>query len=539
MGVCDDGPYIVMARTLAATGHVVYTGWAAPMLGWQLYLGAAFVKLFGFSFTVVRLSTLFVSMLMAVVMQRTLVCAEVRERNAAIGTLALVLCPLYLLLSATYMTDIFGLFAIVTCLYGCFRALRSATTRSAIGWVCFAVITNAILGTSRQIAWLGILVMLPSLLWLMRAQRRVVIIGSAVTLAGVLFILACMHWLKLQPYSIPEHILPENFPVGIIFTNIVQVFLELPFLILPITAMFLPQIFLRNRRSILVVVLVVLAYVALGIQRGYIPLLEPVLGDWVTVFGMVHEGGMPGLPPILLHTGFRALLTVGSLGGLLGVAASLLSSRPNQPRAESSKVSWRQISVLVVPFTLAYAALLIPRAATVGISDRYVIGLAFPALLCVVRYYQDRVQWRLPLAAVLLVVFTAMLSVIMTRNSFAFYRARVAVAHELRAAGVPDTSTDNGWEYNFDVELQHADHLNFPTIAVPANAYVPISPPPSGPCSLPFYEVTPHITPLYTVSFDPIACYGPAPFAPVHYTRWPFQSPGTLYVVRFTPATNP
>lgn len=32
MGVCDDGPYIVMARTPASTGHVAYTGWAAPCL---------------------------------------------------------------------------------------------------------------------------------------------------------------------------------------------------------------------------------------------------------------------------------------------------------------------------------------------------------------------------------------------------------------------------------------------------------------------------------------------------------------------------
>jgi hypothetical protein len=539
MGVCDDGPYIVMARTLAATGHVAYTGWAAPMLGWQVYLGAAFVKFFGFSFTTVRMSTLFVSVLMAVVMQRTLVCAGISERNAAIGTLALVLCPLYLLLTATYMTDIFGLFAIITCLYGCFRARQSTTARSAIAWVCSAVITNAILGTSRQIAWLGILVMMPSLLWLMRAQRRVLIAGTAVTLAGVLFILACMHWLKLQPYSIPERILPENFPLGIIFTNIVQVFLELPFLLLPIIAIFIPRIFSNNRRSILVVVSVILAYTALGFQRGYIPLLEPAMGDWVTVFGTIHERGTLGDPPVLLHTSFRVFLAIASLGGLLGFAVSFLTSRPNRQHAESLKLSWRQLGVLLVPFTVAYTLLLVPRAASVGISDRYVIGLAFPALLCLVRYYQDRFGPRLPLASVLMVGIMAILGIIMTRNTFAFYRARVAIAEEIRAAGVPDTSTDNGWEHNFDVELQHADHLNFPTIVVPANAYVPRPPIPAGACFMPLYDVTPHITPLYTTSFDPNACYGPAPFAPVHYTRWPFQVPGTLYVVRSLPATKP
>jgi hypothetical protein len=57
MGISDDGPYIVMAQTLARTGRIAYNGWAAPMIGWQLYLGAAFIKLFGFSFTTVRSCT--------------------------------------------------------------------------------------------------------------------------------------------------------------------------------------------------------------------------------------------------------------------------------------------------------------------------------------------------------------------------------------------------------------------------------------------------------------------------------------------------
>jgi hypothetical protein len=56
MGICDDWPYILMARKLLATGHFAYNGWAAPMIGWQLYLGAAFAKVFGSSMTAVRMS---------------------------------------------------------------------------------------------------------------------------------------------------------------------------------------------------------------------------------------------------------------------------------------------------------------------------------------------------------------------------------------------------------------------------------------------------------------------------------------------------
>src|ERR1700761_2528087 len=123
MGICDDGPYILIAHTLATTGHIVYNGWPAAMLGWQLYAGAALIKLFGFSFTVVRMSTMLVGSATAFFLQRSLVRAGITENNATIGTLTLVLSPLYVLLSASYMSDIFGLFAVVLCLYSCLRAL--------------------------------------------------------------------------------------------------------------------------------------------------------------------------------------------------------------------------------------------------------------------------------------------------------------------------------------------------------------------------------------------------------------------------------
>jgi hypothetical protein len=48
-----------------------------------------------------------------------------------------------------------------------------------------------------------------------------------------------------------------------------------------------------------------------------------------------------------------------------------------------------------------------------------------------------------------------------------------------------------------------------------------------------YHDVSPHIRPIYGISFDPNACYGPAPFAPVQYSRWLASEPGTLYVVNY------
>jgi hypothetical protein len=540
MGVSDDWPYILTAQKLAATGHVVYNGWAAPMLGWQLYLGAAFIKLFGFSLTTVRMSTLLVAVALAFILQRTLVRAGITEHNATIGTLALVLSPLYLLLSVTFMTDIQGLFAIVLCLYGCLRALQAATPRATIAWLCFAVLTNAICGTSRQIAWLGILVMVPSALWLLRAQRRVLLAGAAATLAGALFVLGCVHWLRQQPYSIPVPLLGSTFRVRQILWQLILTFLDAPFLLLPIVALFLPQVRKSRPRVIAALFLGYLLVAVHPHHTGHIFLLEPTQGIWVNVYGL-STPLLQGLPPIFLHTGVQVLLTIASFGGLLGLIALLLRPRGTPPPAvdSSAGVSWKQLGTLLAPFTIIYTLLLIPNPTPNGIQDRYLLGLVVVALPCLIRYYQERIQPRLPLASVLLVGIMAIYGIATTHNTFALDRARVAMAAELRAAGVPDTSVDNGWEYNLRVELQHSDFINESRIVVPAHVYVPAPPPTASTCPMTSLDLTPHIKPRYSVSFDPNACDGPAPFAPVNYSRWLASEPGTIYVVRSTAPPRP
>jgi hypothetical protein len=477
--------------------------------------------------------------------QRIFVRAGITECNAALATLTLVLSPLYLLLSVTYMSDIFGLFATVICLYGCLRALQAATPNATILWLCFAVATNGFFGTARQIAWLGILVMLPSTLWLLRAQRRVLIAGSTATLAGALFIFACLQWFKHQPYSVPEHIFGPTFPIFDTFFSLMCFFLAIPFLLLPIVALFLPTLRKHSPKIIAVLGILLLGYLFLGIYpshlRGGFP-LEPTMGgggNWISVHG-THEGHhLQGKPPLFLTVPVQAVITIVCFGGLLAILLSVWSflsqrrtSTAPQPTIDNQ---WKQLAFLLVPYACAYMVLLIPRAGTGWIYDRYTLEIGLVALIFLVRYYQERIRPRIPVAGIVLVVIMAITGVAITHNHFALYRARVALANELLASGVPDTSVDNGFEYNFAVELRVAGHLNEENVVFPANASIPEPPLPPSTCKMFWHTKTPHITPLYGISFDPNACYGPAPFAPIQYSRWLSHSPGTLYVVRYTP----
>ena len=197
--------------------------------------------------------------------------------------------------------------------------LRPPTRRSA--WICFAVAANALCGTSRQIAWLGILVMVPSTLWLLRTQRRVLIVGGAATFAGALFIFACMQWLNRQPYAKPEHLLPSAFPVARMLSELVHTFLDIPFLLLPIVALFLPEIRKSSRRAKVAIAVVSLIYILLAVHEGHSHpgfLLEPTLGDWVNVHGLPEIMYLQGTPPIFVHPVLQILLTIASIGGADG-----------------------------------------------------------------------------------------------------------------------------------------------------------------------------------------------------------------------------
>jgi hypothetical protein len=199
VGISDDFSYVRSAQVLAQTGHIAYNGGATATLGWQLYLAALFIKLFGFSFATTRASIMFVSVVTAFLCQRSFVRAGINEWNASIAAVTLMMSPLLMPLEVTFMTDVPGLFAIVVCLYACLRAIQTERTVWTIAWVGFAALSNVVLGSTRQIAWLGVLVMVPSALWILRRNRRVVLAGVGFWVLSGAFILAINHRFSQQP----------------------------------------------------------------------------------------------------------------------------------------------------------------------------------------------------------------------------------------------------------------------------------------------------------------------------------------------------
>ena len=181
-----------------------------------------------------------------------MVLAGVNERNATLATMAFILSPLYLPLAFTFMTDVPGFFCIVLCLYMCLRALEAKSQNSAVAWIVLAALLDAVGGTVRQIAWLGVLVMVPSTLWLLRRDRRVLATGAMSCIAGAGIVFAAMRWFARQPFSIPLSLTPQVFNLLLVkFLGSVAIVAGgcLSMLLIPVLLMFAGAFRNWNRRT--------------------------------------------------------------------------------------------------------------------------------------------------------------------------------------------------------------------------------------------------------------------------------------------------
>jgi hypothetical protein len=542
-GICDDWSYIKTTQILAQTGHIVYNGWASAMLGWQLSLGALFAKLFGFSFTAVRLSTTVVAIATTWLLQSAFVRAGLCQWNATLATLTFVFSPLYLPLAFTFMTDVSGVFSIILCLYMCLRALQADTPASTIAWIGSAALLNAIGGTARQIAWLGVLVMIPCTLWLVRRRPRVLLAGGLSCLLGAGIIFASMHWFNQQPYTLPERLIPESLGLKS-FENIVAMgtrsALELLCLVLPVLLMFVAPVLKPNRRMAVLFVAGILLFALMGIvlfsYHGLDHWIAPFLGLNVTVPGLVEADSIIGSRPLILPFGFRILLTVTTIIASVSLFAVLFgngSARSSlHPRAVS--ISWRDLGVVLGPFSAAYIFMLMPRASAGGFYDRYLLPLMVILLLLLARFYQEKVRPRLPVLAAVLIAIVACFTIAGTHDLFAMYRGYLAAFQEVRSSGVPATAISGSWENDGWTQLETVGYMNERRIRIPRGVYVfqPVTAFPAG-CNGNSLDRIPAVKPVYALSFDPAQCNGQAGFPPVVYRTWLLPHTNSIYIVKF------
>ncbi len=541
MPFVDDFSYTKTALEFARTGHFVYNGWATAMLGWLVPWGALFIKLFGFSFNVMRLSMLPIDLAAVYLFHDILRRFGINPANAVLGALTMALSPLFLPLAATYMTDIPGLFVILVCMYMCQRAVAARTDRAALLWLIFATLVNIAGGTVRQIAWLGALVMVPSTAWLLRRRRRMKLTGVLLWILAVLCVLACMHWFSRQPYSIGDFVIASPIQTKTLIhlaAQYLKTLLCLLLIILPVTAAWLASIRRLSpdlKRRFLAIAaaffaLVIASYVE-GILGSWIaPWLGPVL-----VWQSMSLPGFLGATSAIMTTLLRIFLSILVISPLLVFGALLMHRRTSEPDVSHGRpFSWKELGWIGGPFSLAYLLLLAPSGTFSIIQDRYVLGLIPVAIAAVLKLYQQRITGNLSKVSVVTVVLFAIYAIGGTHDLFSRSRALVSTVRVLQNSGVKRNLIQAGLASDGWFQIRGGGFMNDVRIQVPAGAYKPYTYELQIPkqCRYEFMKLTPSIQPTYFIVPSPLPCFAPTQYPPVHYTAWlpPFHR--ALYVQR-------
>jgi hypothetical protein len=546
-GYLDDFSYAATALTFARAGHVVYNGWVEPTTGWMIAWGALFIKLFGFSFFVLRMSILPFALASVFLFHRILDRFGVAQRNANIGALTLALSPIFFPLATSFMTDVPALFVVLLCFYMCQRAIAAASERATVLWLVSAAMLNVAGGTVRQAAWLGALAMVPSTGWYLRKRRGALFASLLSASISAVFVLALMHWFYSRPqyFVDPAKNIAHPHSIRTLLEEMLKLLLLVLLLALPMLAAWwptlrnLPRASLLRASAILGLIALCLGDAARRRRLGVwgAPWFHSTLSTF-PIFGPPNIDQLFGssvrIPPWL-----GVALTVLTASAALLVAEQLYNRRtPRRPTTVDAAPGLESLLWVVGPFSLIYVLLLASRAENPGLSDRYALCLLPFAIALLLLLYQRSIGPVLPVVTVLVLAVFALDAVGDTHDYYADQRAGDTAIRELAAAGVPESSISQSLNRDAWLQVSIAGHMHW---SGPAELDRGPNPPlprrvPAVPCSSYIEPLTPVVQPEYYILFSPSPCLQPSRYPPISYTAWlpPFHRNEYIEQPRYT-----
>lgn len=458
----DDWAFAKSVKALLETGKFFISGWAGMNLFSQAVWGTLFCLPFGFSFTALRISTLVAGFAGLWGTYDLIDKSTDNRRIAFIGTLLMLVNPMYLGLSATFMTDIpFYALAVWSLAY-LVAGLKQDSGRQMLTGLLLAIVALLVRQFGMAL-FLGF-----GIAYIARKGFTVknLLIAFGSVLIGVAVQVAFQKWAShlIQSGSIynaqANSLLHRSFykPERILD------FLHNTFIALMYTGLFLFPYFL--------VFLTKNSLPALR-KNGWLWLLLTgiVIGMWYYFFDGIN---MPiwwntlnafGLGPMLMRDLYFRLyglpfpdflhfmmigITIGSLLGSVGILFYLIRA-VRYLIQRSIPASQRAIGVLL----LSVAAIYFFPLGLQGLFDRY---LLFPSGLFVILIYlvQDGYvkkktgsPLRLPLyVSVGLYITYGIFSTAATHDYLAWNRVRWESLYGLMKKGVPPTKIDGGFEFN-------------------------------------------------------------------------------------------
>lgn len=502
----DDTAYAHVALNLARTGRFAYNGWETNVLFVHACWGALFIKLFGFSFNCLRLSTLPFALASVGLCYLIVRRMGLQPVWALFVTLLFGLSPIVLPLAVSYMTDIPALFFMFGTFYLLCRAADAAFHGRGYRWLAAGVALGLIGGMGRQVVFLVPLVVLPYLAWTRRSHAKFAITTLVTWFLFLVGVAGVMRWFNAQPYGIPqpsawsESKLALSHPFWSVNITARLLLMLLLFCLpaaLPLAAQ--TSVHIRHaswRRRILVLALFLGLITALFIHPSLasIPWVSNTL-NWQGIFG---DAPLPGRPVVLTKPvrAVVAILVYAVAVILLGLLMDIrdLASRATRALRDSFREAFALNAMAL--FCLVYFVLLVVRASDFDVFDRYLLPVMpwTATVLLLISQSGERgepiARRARPIAWAFLIILAGY-AIANTQDWWALSRARSAATARLEAAGIPRTAIDAGFEYNAWTELMNTGRLNSHWVVNPPGAYNPA------------LSLTPTVSAVYKLEYIP------------------------------------
>jgi hypothetical protein len=522
IGVHDEPAFVNLAFRVSHDWRLAYDNFMFPISAVQGYWPAPFVRLFGESFTLVRLC--FLPFGFGVVLLQYWLCRRIGLDTgmSALAAATVLACPLFLPLATTAMTDIPTLFFSQLCLVLTFAASSAAERKRFLWLLSAAAVAGFLAGANRQVFWAAPALAIPGAAlcqWRkLRCWLGPAAIWTALTAAAYLLI----RWHSAQP-DVIIHIdaggaaalnkflsrLAESPFLS--FQDLLRIALTLSLLCLPALlpglATYLSRRWLRAAA---------VSLIALYAIRRWNLILAPWMIDMVNQHVMLPPfSDMVGDKPEVLPLIFRSALTTGVLVILAGWAVRLWDTTGSDiwrnrilrwPGTPVARYCW-----VTIPCSLVYLGVLMLRFSVEQIFDRYLLPLVCVALpLLLLALTQQRFgSWRR--AGWLAVPALGVYGLVYAHDQFALGRARIEAGNRLMAAGISRTCVGGGYEFDVWTQFRTSGRLGPAGQRSQINYWI--------------WQTTPAVWPHYVVATSPVPPLKPTQFQPVAYRVWapPFE----------------
>jgi len=531
MGVNDDWSYNHIARDFARTGHIAYNGWTAVMLLPQIVWAAAFIRLFGFSFLLVRLTTLLLTVFCIPAIYYLARESGLRPAFAKFAALLFVLSPLVMPEALSFMSDVPAFLPFIVCLYAGVRAWKAVTWRACAAWAVPIGIAGVVSGLDRQIYWLAPLAFLPVIAWVRRRWTGAVIALGAVWAAVTAVVAVSLRWFLAQPFTLTETWREDWTTHGGRYLAshesglLAQFALTVAMALVPLLAGFVgPGLRAVSRGAAL---LIAAGTLAVGMAALVWPEVQaPWLGNVLTEYGAIPAAVLAAdQSPVVLGAWARAAITMAVFLCCAGCGGALWKLR----KAHGEPLA--PVTFLGSLFAAGWLAVVLVRSAGPPAFDRYLIPFLPLTAVPLLWFYQTHVAAEVSRLSMAVLAVFALYGVAVTHDAFAAARARLEAATTLERAGTPRTAIVAGFEYDGWTQVDAEGYLNNPLIANPAWAHHPaicatrrpLSP---GYLRAPlfapgFLQMMPALEVRYVVSpLVPLPGLADGPAGPFAYTTW-------------------